>query len=515
VVTPKFVSVLVYIVESALQVVWLVTPEEKPLFVKAVKMKSDSCILQLSLFKKIIGGTKMNKKPFDFEISPFVHMVSLSDTQYEVFYNALTLGMVVVRNDVVQALKNDIHRVRSATVCQLCSAKILVSTEEIAFRDLERAKKFLQKKIIGVLCLMLTESCNLRCRYCFIEHKFPVNHVFNSLTPEMAKDGIDVFVKHLPKSLENGLEDPTISFYGGEPLLNLPTLKWALNYIAYLKDKGKIPSHVFLALNTNGTVVSPEIAKLLKKHNVSASVSVDGPQIIHDRGRPDILGKGSFQKVLKGIAILRAYGVDVGISCAVAMHNLKYLEEISEWFIEQIGVDVFGFNILLDGGLPDPDFNLIDYSTELGHKMVECFKIARKKGKQEERSFRLARSFAEGRIHYYDCSACGQQLVVDPCGRFGPCHAYLHSEKNFIPPNKEIDLFSHPLWEEWRFRSPINMKQCQGCIALGICGGGCPYNAESRKGSIWKLDESFCPFARSMTRLLIKEVGKKVLLAQD
>lgn len=272
-----------------------------------------------------------------------------------------------------------------------------------------------------------------------------------------------------------------------------------------------IPVNTFLALNTNGTLITPRVARLLKTHNVSASVSIDGPQVIHDSARLDVQGKGSFKKALYGISLLREYGVDVGVSCAVAMHNLDYLEEITNWFIEDLRVDVFGFNILLEGGLNDPNFILAGYSSKIGEKMVNCFKIARSKERQEERTFRLARSFAEGKIHYYDCSACGQQLVVDPNGRFGPCHAYIHTKKNFVVPSIEIDLFSHPLWQEWRLRSPLNMGKCQECVALGICGGGCPYNAESRKETIWELDEAFCSFARSMTLFLIQEVAEKAI----
>ncbi len=358
---------------------------------------------------------------------------------------------------------------------------------------------------------MLTESCNLRCRYCFVEHKFPREHIFKSMTPEVAKQGIDVFIRHLPESLENSLVDPTITFYGGEPLINYVTLEWVLEYVSTKKEDGQLPESTFLTLNTNGTLISSKIAKLLKKHSVSASVSLDGPQSIHDIARLDITGKGTFQKAIRGITLLKEYGVDVGISCAVAMHNLEHLEKITEWFINQIGVNVFGFNILLEGGLPEPNFNLYDYSMKLGEKMVRCFQIARENGKQEERSFRLAKSFAGGKIHYYDCSGCGQQLVVDPRGRFGPCHAYIHSKKNFVPFNSSIDLFSHPLWQEWKRRSPLNMEQCQRCIALGICGGGCPYNAESRKGSIWELDEVFCSFACSLVTFLVREVAEKAI----
>lgn len=443
--------------------------------------------------------------------SPFVHVIQLPDSRYEILYNAITLGLVAIKKGV---FPNNLKNKNPNIISKLKTMGMIVLNEETGYEVLERSKSFFKRKILGVLCLMLTEGCNLRCRYCFIEHKFAKNHIFRSLTPEMAKTGIDVFIRHLPKSIEDGLLDPTISFYGGEPLINFKTLEWSLQYIADKKESGKLPSNTFLTLNTNATLVSAQIARVLKKYNVAASVSLDGPQLIHNKARPDVFGKGSFTKVINGINLLREHRVDMGISCAVAMHNLDSLEDIARWYLDEIGVDVFGFNILLDGGLPEPNFNLTKYSEKLAGKMVNCFKIAREKGKIEERSFRLAKSFAEGKIHYYDCSACGQQLVVDPKGRFGPCHAYIHSDKNFVSPEDSPDIFSHPLWQEWRSRSPLNMRECQKCVALGICGGGCPYNAEVRKGSIWDLDESFCGFAQSLIALFIKEVGEKILSNQ-
>jgi uncharacterized protein len=47
------------------------------------------------------------------------------------------------------------------------------------------------------------------------------------------------------------------------------------------------------------------------------------------------------------------------------------------------------------------------------------------------------------------------------------------------------------------------MNQCQDCPALGICGGGCPHNADRTKGSIFELDERFCVHANTVLEWLI------------
>jgi len=59
---------------------------------------------------------------------------------------------------------------------------------------------------------------------------------------------------------------------------------------------------------------------------------------------------------------------------------------------------------------------------------------------------------------------------------------------------------------EWNKRTPLNMPECQDCVALGICGGGCPMNAYSNNHSIWALDERFCVHAKMTLEWLIWEL---------
>lgn len=58
-------------------------------------------------------------------------------------------------------------------------------------------------------------------------------------------------------------------------------------------------------------------------------------------------------------------------------------------------------------------------------------------------------------------------------------------------------------------RSPLNMPECQDCPALGICGGGCPYQSELEMGSIWALDKRFCIHAKMTLEWLIWDLFKQ------
>lgn len=92
-----------------------------------------------------------------------------------------------------------------------------------------------------------------------------------------------------------------------------------------------------------------------------------------------------------------------------------------------------------------------------------------------------------------DCGAPGNQLVLAPNGDLGVCQAFLPSRKFYsFNINTDKDIGYDRLVGEWKNRYSLNMDECLDCEALGICGGGCPYNSYVNTGSIWSLDERMC-----------------------
>ena len=71
-----------------------------------------------------------------------------------------------------------------------------------------------------------------------------------------------------------------------------------------------------------------------------------------------------------------------------------------------------------------------------------------------------------------------------------------------------FDATKHKDFIEWSQLTPINKDECQDCVALGICGGGCPINAmHLKKGNtIHDLDERFCTHSKLTLDFLIKDL---------
>ena len=166
--------------------------------------------------------------------------------------------------------------------------------------NFDAVKKEIENNLRQVT-LELTESCNLRCKYCIYSESNEIYRNFSGedMTWSTAKKAIDYALKHSG----NGV---SITFYGGEPLLRFELLKQCVEYAKKMSN-GKEITH---SMTTNLTLMSKDIAKYLAEQDMFSVVcSLDGPEDIHDENRITTDGKGSFNKVLQGLNYLvEAYG---------------------------------------------------------------------------------------------------------------------------------------------------------------------------------------------------------------
>jgi len=111
------------------------------------------------------------------------------------------------------------------------------------------------------LTLHVTNQCNIRCRYCFVELGA------ERMSLEVAKAAVQL-----------GMKDTTttgILFYGGEPLLERQLIYDTVAYTQAIKAE---TGHTFhYKMTTNGTLLDEEFLKFSQKTNLSIGFSHDGP----------------------------------------------------------------------------------------------------------------------------------------------------------------------------------------------------------------------------------------------
>lgn len=129
---------------------------------------------------------------------------------------------------------------------------------------------------IGHIWLNVTDACNLRCRYCFVE-QHP-----HYMSWEVAKDSIDL--------LSKCKDHKHIQFFGGEP-----TLLWDSIIVPSIEYVHKNNMDIGFGMTTNFILLDEYKLKYLKDNKVSLLFSIDGNKETQDYNRPcPESGKSSF-----------------------------------------------------------------------------------------------------------------------------------------------------------------------------------------------------------------------------
>ena len=444
------------------------------------------------------------------KLSRYVH--EFSQTDKVAVYHALKIRVVFVSHEQWQALDRSRSWINIDALLECFDQKdlkylqklgILIKTDRADDQLINQIREKETTKIdLRILYLILSENCNLACRYCFFEGqetKFP-----HPMTTTTIENGLKWF------STWTGNQSPSsIILYGGDPFKNPKGVKFAVNQVFNMAQNGQLHHDSRTSIVTNGTLVKPRmVAELLPyREFLDVSVSLDGPKSIHDTYRTNDHSIGSYRKALNGFLCFRDGGFNPAISCTLTPLSLEKIDEILDWIIE-IQPGGISFNTMIDAPGMVMD---CDYSVAVAETLIYAFEKLRDVGIYEDRMMRKIRSFIDQQIYTKDCGGCGRQAVIASNGDIGICHACAHDRLYFranVNLTPGFDPCSDAEFINWNQRFPINTPECFDCQALGICGGGCAFNAANRHGSIWSIDDQFCPHAKKTLAWMIKELDR-------
>lgn len=189
-----------------------------------------------------------------------------------------------------------------------------------------------EEAILSSLYINPTKFCNLKCQHCWVDP--PYKSKLNGLNGEMSMEEL---VKIVDKAKTLGLS--SIKLTGGEPLLR--------------KDIGELMDYCFnsgveIMMESNGTLITKDMAKMLKKYNVNhISISMDSFQEeLHDNFRGV---KGAYKSTIKGINNLVEQGIHPQVIMSMYRENLENFVEFME-LGKKLKVGSIKLNIIGDMG---------------------------------------------------------------------------------------------------------------------------------------------------------------------
>ena len=194
-----------------------------------------------------------------------------------------------IQNDLIKDLQDNFDILRPFKVDKLSISGSKTTLEKIHSKIDGHVSK---------LVFSTTENCNLRCKYCVYSGEYYGSvreHNNNNLLWRVAQQAVDLFL-----SVSKNSTDRYISFYGGEALLNYSLIEKIVNYT---KEKNR---EIKFGIVTNLVVLTDKIAKFLVDNEFAISVSLDGPETIHDLYRLTKNEKKTHKAVIKNLKMLRS-----------------------------------------------------------------------------------------------------------------------------------------------------------------------------------------------------------------
>jgi MoaA/NifB/PqqE/SkfB family radical SAM enzyme len=168
--------------------------------------------------------------------------------------------------------------------------------------------------------LTVTNHCNLRCQMC--GQWSPEGYIRANTDVLKHEMSLSDWKRIIDEAATHGV--PHVLLRGGETFMFPGIIK----LLDYIHEKG-----MFISIDTNGTMLEQFAEDIVRIGKMHLTVSVDGPEAVHDEVRGV---KGTFQRLKAGvakIAELEAAGgnkISRSICFTISQYNYKYLGQMPE-----------------------------------------------------------------------------------------------------------------------------------------------------------------------------------------
>jgi uncharacterized protein len=190
-------------------------------------------------------------------------------------------------------------------------------------------------------------TCNLDCDYCFFLSK---EMLYPGSRFRMAEELQETYIRQLLEA-HRSVPEVIVAWQGGEPtLMGLDFFRRSIELIEQYKRPGQ---HILNTIQTNGTLLTAAWGEFLAANKFLVGISIDGPRDIHDTYRVDKGGKPTFDKVMRGLGVLREHKVDYNILTTVHAANQHRGREVYRFLRDDCGAEFMQFIPIVERATPE------------------------------------------------------------------------------------------------------------------------------------------------------------------
>lgn len=359
-----------------------------------------------------------------------------------------------------------------------------------------------------VLTLLLSNTCNLACQYCY--HAFPVSTENGYISRDLANAAFRY-------AFTKSSDELMIDF--GEIAESGKIFRQLLQDAQQLEDYYK--KHVIYSIQTNGSTLTTKMASFLKQNNIFVGLSLDGPEAIHNEMRKYPTGLGSFHQASVGLGHLIMMEIPFIVSSTIHKKNVRKAKEILNFFITQ-NISHFVFKPILKRGSAIDAWEAQGLTTaDYNYFLEDVVNLAIDNNDLDwldntfitflQRALGDTRGWSSLCYSGY-CQGIKNQVVLNKDGFCYPCPRYSSiGEGEYCSgkmENSQVKSTIQILKEDnLRKIKDFQLQNCEQCIWRVYCNGGCPIGATSLEKMI-----ELCSYNFKMYDLIFKTLVPQIRL---
>ena len=324
--------------------------------------------------------------------------------------------------------------------------------------------------------------CNLDCHYCFYLKK-------ENLYPQSSFRMSDEVLESYTRQYIEAQQSPEVVFawQGGEPtLMGLDFFRKAV----VLQEKYKKPGmRIQNALQTNGTLLNDEWCQFFHDHHFLIGISLDGPRELHDAYRVDKGGNPTFDRVMRGVALMKQHKVEFNVLACVNAVTASEPLAVYHFLRDEVGARFMQFIPIVE--------RQNGTGFQEGERVTDRSVSGRAYGRFLNAIFDewVRRDVAQVYVQIFDVAlaawsgyrpglcifeeTCGQALAIEHNGDLYSCDHYVE------PGYRLGNMMETPLAElvgseaQQKFgqdKRDSLPRYCRECPVRFVCNGGCPKN---------------------------------------
>ena len=343
------------------------------------------------------------------------------------------------------------------------------------------------------LTLHVATDCNLRCGYCYAGGG-PYGSERRLMDRDTAARAVDLLLRSAPAT------GPLhVAFFGGEPLLNWPVVRWTTLYAESLAQLSA--RSVRFSMTTNLTLLDAAMAQFIAEHSISVLVSLDGSREQNDRHRRYADGRGCHEDVLRCYDLLvAATGRQHGARATVTPGD----EDLETRHATLVAL---GFESPIVGPVSAPPGSRLRFAgaslrrlcasyERMADRAVADITRGRPPSGAADPILEYAARLRSGQRSEVGCGAGLSGFSVTPDGSLHACHRVPDFRQNRLGHlDGGVDARA---WRRIMCRGAARQPACRTCFMRAACGGGCLAQALRSGGDPCHTDPTWCEMTRAI-----------------